>query len=144
MRVGKQRRGDAGGRDILDSRILGDKVFANAALRERKLAEKAHVSMPLSDLLKVVSSLLRVEPGLIRRPSKIRYLAKARGIASYVAIRELGYKGMETGKEPKWEASGSQYSPPQRGILLAERQEIRPLVAVSAGHPARIGGLQPV
>jgi hypothetical protein len=117
--------GVAGGKDVYNSRILGDEIFVNAILRERRLAERAHVSIPLSDLLKVVSSILHVEPGLIQRPSKIRSLADARGVVSYVAIRELGYKGTEVGKELTLGPAGVSIALRRGESFLGKRQGIK-------------------
>ena len=127
---GKTESGQAvesvtGGREIVDSRILGDRTFVNAVLRERKLAERGHVSIPLSDLVKVVSSLLHIELGLIRRPTKIRSVADARGIVSYVAIRELGYKGTEVGRELNLGPAGVSIALRRGESFLAEKQEIK-------------------
>jgi putative transposase len=124
---GKGERGEgvAGGRDRVDSRILGDKVFARAVLSERRLVERAHVSIGLGDLVKVVSSFMVVEPILIRRPGKRRSVADARGVVSYVAIRELGYKGKEVGKELNLGPSGVSIALRRGETFLAERQELK-------------------
>ena len=45
------------------------------------------------ELIGRVSSILGVDEKLIRQPSKIRSLADARGIISYIGVRELGLQG---------------------------------------------------
>ena len=58
------------------------------------------------ELIGRVSSILGVDEKLIRQPSKIRSLAKARGIISYIGVRELGYRGLEVGQELNLGAAG--------------------------------------
>jgi putative transposase len=84
---------------VVDSRILGDRIFADRVLRNKGLSERGRVSVSLSKLIGKVSSILDVDPKLIRQPSKVRSLAEARGIISYIGVRELGYKGLEVGQE---------------------------------------------
>jgi chromosomal replication initiation ATPase DnaA len=79
----------------MDSWILGDTVFANDILRNRTSRKKARVLVPLPELMNKVSSIVNVGPASIRRSSKTRSFAEARGIVCYVAIRELGCNGFE-------------------------------------------------
>ena len=90
----------------IDSRILGDSVFANDILKNRTLREKARVLFPLSELVRKVCSIINIDPVLIRQPSKARSFSEARGIICYVGIRELGYKSFELGRELNLGASG--------------------------------------
>jgi len=54
--------------------------------------------MSLSQLIDRVGSLLNVSPEAIRRPSKARLPALARGLVCYLAVRKLKFKGMEVGE----------------------------------------------
>jgi putative transposase len=96
--AGKRGRPGEEGTDK-DYRILGDREFAQRILRERALSEKGRALWSISDLLKKVSRILGTDAGDLRRPSKNRMLAQARGILCYAAVRELGYKGIDIGKE---------------------------------------------
>ena len=79
--------------------MLGSRTFVDTLLRDKVLHEKITLSLALSGLIDRVSSVLHVEPEALRRPSKARSLAEKRGLIYYCAIRELGYKGQELGKE---------------------------------------------
>ena len=48
-----------------------------------------------SELIKEVSSILGIEPDLVRHSGKRRSLAEARGMICYVGVREFGYTEME-------------------------------------------------
>jgi hypothetical protein len=49
-------------------------------------------------LLEVVSGLWGLDPEDVRRPSKTRAPAAARGIICHLAIFEFGYRGNEVGR----------------------------------------------
>jgi len=124
---GKQAiKRDAEGSDhVVDSRILGDRVFADQLLKDRRLSERGRVSISLSELIERVSGILNVDPTLIRQPSKIRSFTEARGIISYVGIRELGYKGLEVGEELKLGAGGVSVALRRGESILRKKPEIR-------------------
>jgi REP element-mobilizing transposase RayT len=123
---GKQAiKSDAENSDHVDSRILGDRVFADQVLRNRRLSERGRVSISLSELIERVSGILNVDPTLIRQPSKIRLFAEARGIISYVGIRELGYKGLEVGQELNLGAGGVSIALRRGESILSKKPEIR-------------------
>jgi len=50
-------------------------------------------------LIDRVCSVLGIEPKAVGVPSKTKAPAEARGIISYIAVRELGYKGKDVGRE---------------------------------------------
>ena len=52
----------------------------------------------LSRLLTIVADALMLDPDLVRRPSKSRAPAAARGLICHLAIYELGYTGSDVGK----------------------------------------------
>jgi hypothetical protein len=52
----------------------------------------------LTQLLAIVSAALTLDPDLVRKPSKSRAPAAARGIICHLAIYELGYTGSEVGE----------------------------------------------
>jgi len=93
-------------RESFDERILGNGFFVDTLLQQDELRDKLTTSWSLPELIESVGSILSLSPDDIRRPSKKRLLAEARGIVSYLAVRELGYKGNEVGKELFLTASG--------------------------------------
>jgi hypothetical protein len=109
----------------VDSRILGDRVFADRVLSNRRLSERGRVSVSLSELIGRVSSILGVDEKLIRQPSKIRSLSEARGIISYIGVRELGYRGLEVGRELNLGAAGVSVALRRGKSILRERPEIK-------------------
>jgi len=109
----------------VDSRILGDRVFADRVLRNRRLSERGRVSVSLSELVGRVSSILGVDEKLIRQPSKIRSLAEARGIISYIGVRDLGYRGLEVGRELNLGAAGVSVALRRGESILRERPGIK-------------------
>ncbi len=103
---GRALEGGFGRGQPADPRILGDKGFSEHVLRNRPIREKARILFSLRDLIERISSILRIDSGLVLRPSKNRLFAEARGIICYVAIREMGYSGIEVGRELNLGASG--------------------------------------
>ena len=110
---------------VVDSRILGDRIFADHILRNKGLSERGRVSVSLSKLIGKVSSILDVDPKLIRQPSKVRSLAEARGIISYIGVRELGYKGLEVGQELNLGPGGVSVALRRGEAILRERPEMK-------------------
>ena len=81
-----------------DERVLGGGDFVDGLKLESTLRDKMKSVISLTQLLEIVSVTLMIDPDLIRRPSKSRAPAAARGIICYLAIFELGYTGSEVGK----------------------------------------------
>lgn len=84
--------------ESFDERILGSGDFVDSLKLEVKLRDKMKSSITLARLLSIVSAALRLDPDSIRKPSKSRDPAAARGIICHLAIIELGYTGSEVGK----------------------------------------------
>ncbi len=119
------REEDKGIEGHVDSRILGDHIFADGILKKRPLFEKGRITVSLGDMVERVSSVLRIDPLAVRQPSKIRSLAEARGIISYIGIRELGYKGFEVGRELNLSPGGVSIAMRRGELVLRRRPEIR-------------------
>jgi len=81
-----------------DERVLGGGDFVDGLKHECTLRDKMKSAISLTQLLEIVSASLRLDPDLIRKPSKSRAPAAARGIICHLAIFELGYNGSEVGK----------------------------------------------
>lgn len=81
-----------------DERVLGGGDFVDGLKQECTLRDKMKSVISLTQLLEIVSVTLMIDPDLVRRPSKSRAPAAARGIICYLAIFELGYTGSEVGK----------------------------------------------
>ena len=85
--------------ESFDERILGSGEFVDSLRREETLRPRIDVAIGLPELVNRVSEKLQIDPEKVRRPSKKRHLAEARGIVCYLAVRHLGYKGTDVGKE---------------------------------------------
>lgn len=93
----KQEGGDSF--ESFDERILGSGEFVDSLRQEETLRPRIGVPIGLPELVNHVSEKLQIDPEKVRRPSKTRHLAEARGVICYLAVRHLGYKGTEIGKE---------------------------------------------
>jgi len=84
--------------ESFDERVLGGGVFVDSLKENFKLRDKMRSVVTLTQLLAIVSAALTLDPDLIRKPSKNRAPAVARGIICHLARYELGYTGNEIGK----------------------------------------------
>ena len=113
------------GEEQVDSRILGNRVFADRVLSKQGFSEKGRVSVSLFELVEIIGSLLELDSRAIRQPSKSRSMAEARGIISYIGIRELGYKGFQVGRELNLGAGGVSIALRRGESILRERPGLR-------------------
>jgi putative transposase len=83
--------------ESFDERVLGGGDFVDGLKLELKLRNKMKSVISPARLLDIVAVTLGVDPDSVRRPSKSRMPAAARGIICYLGIFELGYTGSEVG-----------------------------------------------
>ena len=83
--------------DSYDARVLGGGNFVDGLRQEFTLRDRMKSAISLNHLVEIVSAALTLDPDSIRRPSKSRAPAAARGIICHLAIFEFGYKGREVG-----------------------------------------------
>lgn len=84
--------------ESFDERVLGGGDFVDSLKEHFKLRDKRKGVVTLPQLLAIVSTALTLDSDLIRKPSKSRAPAAARGIMCHLARYELGYAGSEVGK----------------------------------------------
>ena len=84
--------------ESFDERVLGGGDFVDSLKEDFRLRDKMKSVVTLAHLLAIVSTALTLDPDLIRKPSKSRGPAAARGVICQLAIYELGYTGREVGK----------------------------------------------
>ena len=107
-----------------DERILGSGAFVDMLQQHEILREKIPVQVTLPVLISRVATVLNLTADSISLPGKTRAVAEARGIVVFLAVRELGYKGIEIGKELHLTSSGVSIAL-RRGITLIKmRPEI--------------------
>jgi chromosomal replication initiation ATPase DnaA len=79
--------------------MLGGSEFVQDLEQKEELRGKIKGTLPLMELVDRVAHFFDLAPDNIRRPRKDRFFAQVRGVVCYLAIRELGHRGLETGKE---------------------------------------------
>lgn len=84
--------------ESFDERVLGGGDFVDELKQHVELQPKMQGAISLNRLLNVVSGLWGLDPDAVRKPSKTRAPAAARGLICYLAIFELGYRGKEVGR----------------------------------------------
>jgi REP element-mobilizing transposase RayT len=84
--------------ESFDERVLGGGDFVDSLKEDFTLREKMKRVVTLTQLLAVVAAALKLDPDLVRKPSKSRAPAAARGIICHLAIYEFGYTGSEVGQ----------------------------------------------
>ncbi|MGK2905493.1 MAG: transposase [Desulfuromonadales bacterium] len=84
--------------ESFDERVLGGGEFVDSLKEDFTLREKMKRVVTLTQLLAVVAAALTLDPDLVRKPSKSRAPAAARGIICHLAIYEFGYTSSEVGQ----------------------------------------------
>jgi len=83
-----------GDEDLFDERILGGGDFAERVLN--LLGETTSVlEMTLEEVIDKVSDYFGIDEPRMKKPGKERALVQARAVVCYVAVRELGLRGVE-------------------------------------------------
>lgn len=107
-----------------DERILGSGAFVDMLQQHEILREKIPAQVTLPVLISRVATALNLTADRIGLPGKARAVAEARGIVVFLAIHELGYKGIEIGKELHLTSSGVSIALRRGGSLIKMRPEI--------------------
>jgi len=84
--------------ESFDARVLGNGDFVDRLKQEEQLRDKMKSAVSLAQLVAAVAGALGLEADSVRKPSKSRLPALARGIICHLAIFEFGYLGSEVGK----------------------------------------------
>ena len=92
-----------GDRQVSDQRVLGNGEFVEQVLSEMDEQSKQNLrlkgkGMALSLLAKKVCNIDGVSVGELRSGSRRREIVNARGVFSWLAVRELGYTGAEVAR----------------------------------------------
>ena len=123
----RRSQGDASSAEDVesfDARVLGSGAFVESLRQQEGLQDKLAQVMSLSQLIDRVGTLLNVSPEAIRRPSKARLPALARGLVCYLAVRKLKLKGIEVGKTLCLGPSGVSLAIRRGERLIAEHPEV--------------------
>jgi hypothetical protein len=116
--------------ESFDERILGGGDFVDELKQHAELQPKMQGVVTLARLLEVVSGQWGLDPDAVRRPSKTRGPAAARGIICHLAIFEFGYRGSEVGRFLHLGASGVSLAA-RRGekLLRADPGKLKQIMA---------------
>jgi len=106
LRRSQGSKGSAVAPESFDQRILGGGSFVDSLLEHEQLQDKLAKPWPLPDLIDLVGSKLSLPVDEILRPGKKRLPSAARGLVCYLAVRRLGYKGKDVGRELSLSGAG--------------------------------------
>ena len=114
--------------ESFDERILGSGEFIDSLMQEETLRPRMYIPIGLPELINRVSAKLQIDPEKVRRPSKTRHIAEARGLICYLAVRHLGYRGSDIGKELYLGPTGVSIAVRRGESSIAKFQELLSLV----------------
>jgi putative transposase len=100
------------------------RLYIPGLRQEETLRSRIRAQIGLSELVKRVSEKFQVDPEKVKRPSKARRLAEARGVVYYLAVHQLGYSGAEVGKELQLGSTGVSIAARRGEKLFAKNWEI--------------------
>lgn len=108
-----------------DERILGSGAFVDSLQKQEHLRDRILTPISLPELISRASVVLNLPEDAVRRPGKAKYVSEARGIITYLAIRELGFKGIEIGKELHLTSSGVSIALRRGELLIHAKPELK-------------------
>ncbi len=122
--------------ESFDARVLGGGDFVDGLKQEAGLRDKMKSGASLTRLLEDVSTIMGLDADSVRRPSKCRAPAAARGVICYLAIFEYGYTGSEVGRFLHLGASGVSLAS-RRGekVLKSDPVRMKAILGKNEGHP---------
>jgi hypothetical protein len=96
----KRSQGERPNKDYesFDERVLGGGDFVDGLKQECSLRMKMKSVITFARLVETVAQTLSLDADMVRRPSKNRAPATARGLICNLAIYEYGYSGKEVGR----------------------------------------------
>lgn len=116
--------------ESFDARVLGSGDFVEGLQQEEMLRVKMKSPVTIARLVAAVANALGLVPDTVRKPSKSRMPAMARGIICHLAIFEFGYSGSEVGKYLYLGSSGVSLAAKRGGKLLnADAMIIKQIMA---------------
>lgn len=108
-----------------DERILGSGEFVDSLQQSEYLRDRISTPISLPELISRAAVALNLPEDAIRRPGKAKPVSEARGIIVCLAIRELGYKGIEVGKELHLTSSGVSIAVRRGELLIQDKPELK-------------------
>jgi len=84
-----------------DSRILGNSGFIERVLKDANEIDRTRKRkgrIPLGELVQRISEILEVDKKDLLSGDRRSQMSRARSVISYVAVREMGYSGVDVGR----------------------------------------------
>jgi hypothetical protein len=107
-------------RQAYDERVLGSGEFVEALWKTGALGEDTLPKLSLEVLEERVAGAYAVDATAIRRRRRLQHLSDARAAVCYLAVRHLGYKGVEVGRRLGLGRAGASAAA-KRGQAVVER-----------------------
>lgn len=108
-----------------DERVLGSGEFVEQLRGEKELSDRLPTFMPLEVLIERVATFLGIRREALRQRTRGKRLAEARGIISYVAVRELGHNGAEVARSLNMSRSGVSVAAARGEETVRNNQSLR-------------------
>ncbi|HAD03926.1 MAG TPA: transposase [Desulfuromonas sp.] len=111
--------------ESFDARVLGNGDFVDSLKQVEQLRDKMRSAVSLTQLVSAVALVLGLAADLVRKPSKSRLPALARGVICHLAIFEFGYLGSEVGKYLYLGSSGVSLAAKRGEMYLKAEKVVR-------------------
>lgn len=108
---------------VFDDRILGGGSFVEKILDATCQGQKSS-KITLSDLVHLVTEQFGVDPEELPLPSKERRIAQAKAVICYVAVRQLGIKGVEVAVMMGYSSTAVTHAAKRGETILAETPDL--------------------
>ena len=111
-----------------DERILGDGEFVEALWQEESLRERLGPRLSVEELVKRVAAFFDLEPSALFRRSNRSAVSEARALVCALAVRELGYTGVEVGRYLGLKRAGVSLAVRRGEAAIVKRPRMRQVV----------------
>ncbi len=115
---------DLGDEDLFDDRILGGGAFAEGVLKRAGQTDP-RPQKTLEEIVAQVAQYFATEESRLRKPSKERRLVQARAAICYVAVRELGVKGVEVAQALGCTPGAVSHAASRGELILLQETDLR-------------------
>jgi REP element-mobilizing transposase RayT len=113
------------GNDVLyDDRILGGGCFVEQVLNTAEIDTDAP-ALSMADLMEQVAEYFQLERTRLSKPSKERKLAQAKAVICYMALRELGLRGIDVSAELACTPAAVSHAAKRGEAVIREEEGLR-------------------
>ena len=108
-----------------DERVLGSGEFVERLRKEKELSDRLPVVLPLEVLIERIAAFQGIRPEALRQRTRGQWLADARSVICYFAVRELGHNGAEVARSLNMSRSGVSIASARGEEIVRNNQSIR-------------------